>query len=303
MKATALLTALLVLLSIACNRTEPPPAPPAPPELRIELASIPAGTFTMGSPPTQPGREPDETPHPVTISRPFLLATTEVTQAQWHAVTGERARAFAQCGSDCPIASVTWFETVEFCNALSKREGLPSCYTIDDAQVTWNRACTGYRLPTEAEWEYAARAGRSDSVPGGDLTTLKCKVDPLLDAAGWYCGNSRVTYPDCLDAREKWDGAACAGPHPVAQKTPNAWGLFDLHGNAWEWVWDRHGPYPETAVADPVGPSSGEFRVLRGGSWLRNARFCRSASRNKYSPDQKHYHGLGFRVARSLAVD
>jgi len=298
--ARALAAALILWLSVACDRPEPPPAPPEPVDARPTMVAIPAGAFRMGAPATEPGRHPDETTRQVTISRPFLLAQTEVTREQWRAVMGEADAAFPQCGVDCPMASITWLEAVAFCNALSEREGLPRCYAVAGREVSWDRACSGYRLPTEAEWEYAARAGENGGVPGGDISTLKCRHDPLLDAVAWYCGNSRVTYPGCFDARAKWDGAACAGPHPVAQKAANAWGLHDMLGNSWEWVWDRHGPYPTEPSIDPLGPETGEFRVLRGGSWLRNARVCRFAVRNFYSPDQKHYHGLGLRPARSL---
>jgi len=138
-----------------------------------------------------------------------------------------------------------------------------------------------YRLPTEAEWEYACRAGSTTAFANGGISELECAYDPSLDAMGWYCGNSEQT------------------THPVQQKNPNAWGLYDMHGNVWEWCQDWFRNYPTGQVTDPKGPSSGEYPVLRGGSWNSYARYCRSADRDRDAPDSR-YDLTGFRIARSF---
>ena len=238
------------------------------------MVRIPAGTFTMGSPSGESGRDSDETQHTVTISRSFLLGTTEVTQGQWKAVMGSNPSKFTSCGDDCPVEKVSWNDVVDFCNRLSEKEGLSSCYSGSGNSVSWNQGCTGYRLPTEAEWEYAARAGTATRFACGDS-------DSCLGGMGWYSSNSN------------------SNTHPVAQKQANAWGLYDMHGNVWEWVWDWKADYSSGSVTDPEGPSGGSYRVLRGGSWYYSAQYCRSADRGCNSPGDR-YNSLGFRLARSL---
>ncbi|OGQ97496.1 MAG: hypothetical protein A2284_09205 [Deltaproteobacteria bacterium RIFOXYA12_FULL_61_11] len=227
------------------------------------------GTFTMGSPSGEEGREDDETQHQVTLSRSFLLGKTEVTQEQWQAVMGWNPSASENCGADCPVERVSWTEAVEFCNKLSAKEGLRPCYTGSGNSVSWDHSCTGYRLPTEAEWEYAVRDGSMSAHYG------------KLGAIAWYDQNSGST------------------THVVGGKQANAWGLYDMLGNVWEWVWDWLGNYPSSSVADPTGPISGSRRVVRGGSWDSYAGYCRAANRNYFDPvDQDR--NLGFRLARSL---
>ncbi len=250
--------------------------------LRIEMVEIPAGRFTMGSPDSEEGRGNDEKQHEVVISRPFLAAKHEVTQGLWSAVMGSNPSHFDKCGDDCPVEYVSWYDAVKFCNRLSESEGLTPAYRISGEKVTWNKSAKGYRLPTEAEWEYACRAGTASAFYTGEITEKKCGHAPALDRAGWYCGN------------------AGSKTHPVGQKAANAWGLYDMHGNVWEWCWDWYGDYPGERVTDPDGPSSGSVRVSRGGSWGYGARICRSANRAGRDPGRRYsYYDFGFRLFRS----
>ncbi len=246
----------------------------------VEMVEIPAGRFIMGSPESEEGREDDERQHEVVISRPLLAAKHEVTQALWRIVMGNNSSDFKNCGEDCPVENVSWYDAVEFCNQLSEREGLTTAYRISGKNVIWNRSANGYRLPTEAEWEYACRAGTQSPFYTGGIMEEECGHDPALARAGWYCGN------------------ADSKTHSVGQKAPNAWGLYDMHGNVWEWCWDWYSDYPGGSVTDPAGPKSGSDRVGRGGSWRLYAHICRSASRNSDVPGAR-YHYQGFRLFRS----
>ena len=212
----------------------------------LKLVSIPAGKFLMGSPKGDPGaafnesdrlKQNDYYQHPVILTRAFLLGATEVTQAQYRAVTGRNPSVFK--GDNLPVDNVSWDDAVKFCELLSAKTGK----TV--------------RLPTEAEWEYACRAGTATRYYFGD--------DPdytLLADHAWYEANS---------ARQT---------HPVGQKKPNDWGLHDMGGNVWEWCADTFkGPYEDKSVTDPAGPPPGEIRVLRGGCWETGPLSARSANR------------------------
>jgi formylglycine-generating enzyme required for sulfatase activity len=205
---------------------------------------VPAGTFTMGSPPGAPLRQDEETTRQVTLTKAFRVSATEVTQRQWAAVMGTGTPTAAEL----PVTSISWNEAQAFCQKLSQKEGAT------------------YRLPTEAEWEYACRAG-SDAVA----------VD--RDAVAWHAGNS--------------DGEA----HPVAQKQANAWGLVDLLGNAAEWTQDTYAPYPRADETDPVGPASGGAKVVRGGSFRAFPPALRCAARTGVPASYQLRH-VGFRVVR-----
>jgi formylglycine-generating enzyme required for sulfatase activity len=185
----------------------------------------------------------------------------------------------AVCGGNCPVETVSWNEAVDYVNRLSDAAGLARCYDANRAFA--GLACQGYRLPTEAEWEYAARAGTQTAYHTGVNTQTNCNNDPNLNLAGWYCGNAANT------------------THPVGQKQVNAWGLYDMHGNVWEWVQDWYWAYPAGAAVDPVGPAAGDFRVYRGGSWSLNARYARAAYRGRNVPGNRPYN-VGVRPARSL---
>ncbi len=169
---------------------------------------------------------------------------------------GENPSYFSECGSDCPVEQVSWHDVQDFITALNDLEDTDR-----------------YALPTEAQWEYAARAGSTTAFANGEITETGRGYDPVLDSMGWYTYNSHADHSD------HWNGK---GTHPVGQKDANAWGLFDMHGNVWEWIADWYGAYPTTAVTDPTGPASGTgtYRVLRGGSWSISARYCRSAHRH-----------------------
>lgn len=246
--------------------------------LGMEFVYIAPGILIMGSPSNEPGRYGDEVRHQVTLTRGYYLQTTEVTQGQWEAVMNSNPSYFKNCGENCPVEQVSWDDAQEFIRMLNQSE---EGYT--------------YRLPTEAEWEYAANAGSATAFTNGVITQTGCDHDPILNAIGWYCGNSGVRYSDCLDISGS-GGQKCAGTHPVAQKQPNAWGLYDMHGNVWEWCADWYGDYPTDTIIDPTGPSSGDTRVLRGGSWINYAKFCRSAGRFDSVPTLR-YANSGFRLA------
>ncbi len=259
---------------------------------------IPAGAFTMGSPVTEPGRDnlnDDEVQHQVTITRAFWMKATEVTQGEWQAVTGNNPSGFNACGANCPVEEVRWYEAVAYANALSRKDGYAPCYAkspgvaYDDAAAAakmtpdWvdGLSCPGYRLPTEAEWEYAARSGTTTAFYSGPITNVECSpVDPNLDKVGWYCANSNST------------------THSVATKQPSPWGLYDMLGNVWEFVWDWYGPYSGN-VTDPLGPVSAGDRVGRGGSFAEAAKYHRTAYREYDHPDVR-YNFLGVRLVRSI---
>ena len=250
----------------------------------MEFVLIEPGTFQMGSLAGEPGRDDDEVGHSVRLSQAFYLGKYEVTQGQWRAVLGNNPSHFQACGSSCPVESVSWEDAQRFIEALNRQAG------------------TGrYRLPTEAEWEYAARAGTQTALYTGELTIRGKKDAPALDSITWYGGNSGVSYAggyDCSEWAEKQYAASWCGPHPIGQKQPNAFGLYDMLGNVWEWVADWYGEYPSGLVTDPRGPSTGAFRVGRGGSWRNAARYCRVANRVYGTPGFRRPN-LGFRLART----
>ena len=249
---------------------------------RPELVILLGGTFQMGSPTDEQGRDSDETLHEVTLTKRFALSRTEITQGQYFSVMGERpvegGCLSAGLGDDLPVVCVDWMDAIRFCNRLSELEGLDPVYTIEGSEVNWDESALGYRLPTEAEWEYAARAGTRDRWAGTDDESEICEFANI---------------------------DSCEGPGQlltVGSKNPNRWYLFDMTGNAWEWVWDGWDgitPYPETKVTDPTGDNTASFRVSRGGSWGGSPRGARVAGRSWVSPSFR-YDILGFRVARSL---
>ena len=288
---TAGLTGVAALLLLTLSAPAPIRAEaevPAQPQLAEApcwqpplLIWIPPGSFLMGSPEDELGRLDQETLHEVVLTRGFFMGRTEVTQRQWRSVMGGNPSYYQGC-EDCPVEQVSWFDAATYCNALSLLEGREAAYGLGAESVSWRPETDGYRLPTEAEWEYACRAGTTTAFYNGGITELGCApLDPGLDAIGWYCGN------------DNWRTEQCA------QKLPNAWALFDMSGNVWEWCWDWfEAEYPPGPVHDPAGPSAGWRRVTRGGSWYRYAERCRSANRDFHPPSDQN-RILGFRVARS----
>ncbi|MEO8269667.1 MAG: SUMF1/EgtB/PvdO family nonheme iron enzyme [Aureliella sp.] len=223
----------------------------------MKLISISAGSFIMGSPEHEVGRHPNETSHKVTISEAFYLGQFEVTQDEFEKVTGTNPSSIT--GSLHPVETLGWKDAVAFCKQLSE---LPE-------EKAAGRA---YRLPTEAEWECACRAGSETPFSFGESAKL------LHDHA-WYAENSKNQH------------------HPVGEKKPNQWGLYDMQGNVYEWCNDWYDDYPSEAVIDPQGPIRGSERVVRGGSWVvANDLHFRSSQRSNYVPTNRSPL-LGFRVA------
>lgn len=243
-------------VELARPESESPPEPPKPQDPL--WASIPGGSFAMGS-----DEYDDERPvHTVRLS-PFRLMRTPVTRKQYQAIMGEDPGWPKGEADGRPVNQVSWLGAVAFCNRWSEAEGLTPCYRITGDKVEWEAEADGYRLPTEAEWEYACRAG---------------------SAARWCFGDDEAGLADYA-----WYGKNSGGePRPVATRKPNAWGLHDMHGNVWEWCWDRYGPYDAAGQHDPAGPREGSLCVLRGGSFLCRPGYLRSADRYGGRPEDQY---------------
>jgi len=279
------------------------------------LVRAPGGSFTMGSPAEEQDRRDNETQHTVSIANPFFIGAAEVTRgafAKFVSSTGYTTTAekeggaytkqgdswgytegaswvkpgFAQTDKH-PVVCVSWHDAVAFCNWLSGQDGLVPCYSVNGEEVACDFAAGGYRLPTEAEWEYACRAGTASTFnTGANITT---------DQANY---NGNVPYADGAKGQYR------AATTPVGTFPPNDWGLLDMHGNVWEWCWDWYGGdyYANSPASDPAGPASGALRVLRGGSWVNGAELCRSAGRVGYLPGFRDGNN-GFRVVRRAPQD
>ena len=217
-------------------------------DVKLEMVLVPAGKFKMGSPESEKGRRDYETQHEVTLTKPFYMGKYEVTQEQWEAVMGKYPGATK--GAKLPVTNVSWDDCQKFIVKLNERTK------------------GGYRLPTEAEWEYACRAGTTTEYSVGDSLTK-------------------------ADANISDDSTKAVGSYK-----PNAFGLYDLHGNVWEWCEDWFTDYPAGAVTDPKGPATGERRVLRGGSFNLIASIARSSFRNYFAPSARDLN-IGFRLART----
>ncbi len=245
------------------------------PGVGMRFRYIPAGTFEMGRPPGEAGPVyDDEQQHQVRLSRGYWMGETEVTQGQWKALKGSNPSHFSSCSEDNPVEAVSWFDAVSYANALSSKGGFEPCYEISGESVSFvGLECEGFRLPTEAEWEYGARSGGSHRYAGSDS----------IDAVAWYGDNSG------------------GKTHRVGSKRANGWGLSDMSGNVREWCWDWY-EYPIGSSNDPTGPPRSSYyqgiRVIRGGSWLSFAMSCRSATRFSEPPGDRDL-SLGFRLVRT----
>jgi formylglycine-generating enzyme required for sulfatase activity len=277
----------------------------------VEMAYICGGTFTMGSPSSEVGRDHwDETQHQVTLTNDYWMGVYEVTQAQFESLMGYEPayysdhNAGSDCGDTCPVESLTWYEAAAFANALSDQAGLEPCYTCSgsgdavtcelDSSLSDPYACTGYRLPTEAEWEYAARAGTEAAFSsGGDIpsgyenacnATFALTDGTVLGDIARFCGNSSKTAP-------------------VGTRAPNSWGLYDVHGNVYEWCQDYvdGSDYDPADATDPWGLSTGAERVMRGSGWQMYPRDISAANRSR-NPMSTSGVWYGFRLARTAVA-
>jgi formylglycine-generating enzyme required for sulfatase activity len=231
-----------------------------------EFVLVPAGTFNMGS---NNGFDYEKPLHQVTISRAFYMSDHEVTQKEWRDVMGNNPSYFK--GDNLPVEQVSWYDAVEYCNKRSIKEGLTSAYSGSGENITCNFTANGYRLPTEAEWEWAAKGGGKDSM------VYEYSGSNSVDGVAWYWENSG------------------GKTHPVKTKRANSLGLYDMSGNVWEWCWDRYGNYSSGSQTDPAGVAGGPHRVARGGSCYFDARFVRSAYRLDITPSSGD-NGFGFRL-------
>jgi sulfatase modifying factor 1 len=244
--------------------------------LSPRMVSIPGGTFWQGS--REAPYAANERANQTRLS-PYLIGETEVTQELWTAVMKGNPSKFP--GKDRPVEFVSWLDAVRFCNALSAREGLEEAYRIDGSEVFWNTESDGYRLPTEAEWEYAARGGPLAAMDAIPLARANYAGGTDAGTLAWYDGNS---------------GKASK---PVGQKQPNELGLYDMSGNVWEWCWDWYGEYPKELAVDPQGaPKGSGQKVLRGGAWFTPVNLLRTTYRYWNVPAFK-VNSVGFRVARN----
>ncbi len=241
------------------------------------LVWINPGTFTMGSPDTEPVHQSDESPQTqVTITYGFWMAKYEVTQGQYLALRGNNPSSFPG-DLNRPVEKVSWYDANAYCTILTQQE----------QQAGRLRSGYVYRLPTEAEWEYACRAGTNTAFAYGNALR-----------SGMANFNGPYEYPPCGNNNfycENLAGIYLERTTAVGSYLPNAWGLYDMHGNVWEWCHDYHSPLPGGSVINPVGAATGLHRIIRGGSWHDYAAYCRSSERSSTSPENIYYN-LGFRV-------
>ena len=271
------------LMNYSRQQTGTTPVPPV--TVNDQFVLINGGTFQMGSPASEPERSSDETQHSVTVSS-FYMAKTEVSQRNYQAVMGTNPS--ETTGDNLPVTNITWYDAIQYCNKLSEAEGLTPCYTVSGTTVTWDKSANGYRLPTEAEWEYAARANTTTPFSFGDY----------VHNSDANCYNA---YGYNNDASGNWiNGSDAYLRRTVAvdQYAANAYGLYNMHGNAAEWVWDWYGAYDSQVSANPTGRSSGNAKIVRGGGWNDHPKHIRSAYRGAHPTDVSLY-SIGVRPVRN----
>jgi formylglycine-generating enzyme required for sulfatase activity len=260
--------AVLVTVSGAGAQTSPPDIP-------LDFVKIEGGSFIMGSPVSEVSRQNDEVQHQVMVDS-FYMGKNEVTQREYEQVMRSNPSKFH--GASLPVEQVSWFDAIAYCNTRSIIEGLSPAYVLRESEILWDHNADGYRLPTEAEWEYACRAGTKTAFNmGNNITPYQANFD------GNYPYNRQVK------------GQYRARTATVQSFDPNDWGLYDMHGNVYEWCWDQYKPYADSATLDGSLASPG---VIRGGSWTSEARFLRSANRAFLGHAVKNDY-TGFRVVRS----
>ena len=247
-----------------------------------QFSLAPAGEFIMGSDRTAEDRNPDEFSHNVKITRSFMIGQTEVTQDLYQFVMeGNPSRNQSE---KRPVETLSWYDAVRFANKISVMEGLEECYNIDGMKVSWQAgvACLGYRLPTEAEWEYAARTGGTEPKNWEEFPKeVQYSGGFNIDMLGWYKDNAQ------------------GETHEVKERKSNSWELYDMSGNVYEWCWDYYGMYEPKSNVDPLGPLTGDYRILRGGDWRSSKTQARVASRYYVAPRLKTPY-IGFRIVRSI---
>lgn len=254
-----------------------------------EFVLIQGGIFQMGSPEEEAWRSEDEVLHTVMVSD-FYMSAYELTQAEYEEIIGENPSTFS--GEDLPVENISWLDAVSYCNARSEKEGLTPVYTVDGSEVIWDRSADGYRLPTEAEWEYACRAGTT--------TPFNTETSISAEESNYY-GH----YPYEIEDNYFSQGNLTTRPGeyrqttvPVTSFSPNSWGLYNMHGNVSEWVWDYYGAYDAEEQTDPTGAETGTLRVYRGGGWNDFAKNMRSAYRAALAGDKGSFN-VGVRLVRN----
>ncbi len=272
---------IMILLILSCYRAFSKDAYFIEKMIKIDSCSYIRGNIT-----SFPESHRDETPvHKATISYSFYIGKFEISQADWENVMGYNNSVFH--GKNRPVENISWFEAIEFCNNLSKIDGLEPCYIIENENVICDFEASGYRLPTDVEWECASRAGTSTDIYSGNIDNFDCfPIDNNENKIAWYCGNSNNE------------------THNVGKKDPNSYGLFDMIGNVWEWVWDWYDSkyYEEAPSVDPRGPIKGRVHVMRGGCFGNRSAYCRASDRNcpKYLKYKSEY--VGFRIVRTAST-
>lgn len=321
--------AVLILMTVACKRQAPPPPQPrkkvvqrkAPVKTELPRGITPLPqevvihpkSFKMGSDDTQNVGANTEAPvHDVVLKYVYAMWSKEISQDEFREMMGYNPSYFQQCGKDCPVENVNWHEAAFYCNRLSQKHGFSSCFrctgryrnAICEVSPYFSGKryyeCNGFRLPTEAEWEYAARAGSEGMYY--KIPPSKNILVPVLDRIAWYGKNSQVKYKGGFPCSVKQAGQkdVRCGVQKRSIREPNVFGLHDMLGNVSEWVYDRFGSYPGTPQNNPIGSPSGR-RVFRGCNWFHQPQECRVSRRFQASPSLRN-NLMGFRPVRTLVL-